>query len=190
MPGDFLVDHRPRGQPLPVSGAGSGFILRVGRQKETSMWDGDGVRYELARAYRVLFTTTRHSRPGSLRSHWPADVVYDAEEIEEMRRTAVTEMRRKREWVHWTPRDIGRADIVLLGRGDRKGWLVEHLGGANDRPLKVTLARACIWEASGIPFKVGCRRLDWAYSTARRRVALGAEMLADALNGAGVDLAF
>lgn len=150
-------------------------------------WTPDDVKYELARAYRVLFSLpVRDASPSSGQGYWPHHT-YEAEEIAEQQAMEKTENRPIRARPHFSPRDIRRAEAILLGEGDAKGWLVQFL---SDRPaMKRCLASWAIWHARDRNAKLECKVKGWAYSTFRRRRDQGAQALADALNAAGVELA-
>lgn len=149
-------------------------------------WTADDVKFELSRAYRVLFSLpVRDSFSTSGKGYWPHHT-YEAEEIDEQQKMERTENRPIRGRPHFSPRDIRRAEAILLGEGEAKGWLVQFL---NDKPaMKRCLASWAIWHARDRNVKFECRVKGWAYSTFRKRRDQGAEALAEALNRAGVEL--
>jgi hypothetical protein len=149
-------------------------------------WRPEDVKTELVRAFRVLFSVTvRDSYYTAGGGFWPS-YLYEADEVDEARRQAVTENRRLKARNSFTPRDIRRMEAILLGEGRRKGWLVEFLHG--NPAAKRCLARWAIWSAQYRNIKHECRQRSWAYSTFRKRRDLGAALLAEALNAARVEL--
>lgn len=151
------------------------------------VWTPDDVKFELSRAYRVLFSLPVHDNFNqSGRGYWPHHT-YEADEIKEQQDVEKTENRPLRARQSFSPRDIRRAETILLGDGRVKGWLVEFLDG--NPAMKRCLARWAIWHAQDRNVKFECKVKGWAYSTFRRRRDQGAQALAEALNQAGIELA-
>lgn len=149
-------------------------------------WTPATVKAELVRAYDVLRSVPvadNHRLGGG--GFWP-EHCYEADEIAEQQAQERTENRPVRDRRRFTPRDILRMEIVLLGQGNEKGWLSRFL---NDAPAaKRCLTAYAIWSAHGWNMKAACKKRGWAYSTFRKRRDEGAALLAEALNAARVEI--
>lgn len=148
-------------------------------------WTSQDVKRELAQAFRVLFSVPVRDAPLSTGAGFWPDHTYERDEVDEQRRQAITE-NRPRLKVRYGPRDIQKMETILLGTHGEKAWLVRFL---SDQPgARRCLTRWAIWSAQDRNVKRECRLRGWAYSTFRRRRDQGAQLLADALNQAQVEL--
>lgn len=149
-----------------------------------TVWTPKSVKAELVQAYQVLATVpVRDSFYMAGGGFWP-EHGYESDEIKEQGKAAVTENRTSGH-VRYSPADIERMESVLLGGGGQCAWLVRL---SQNPGAKRCLAHWAVWTARNRNMKRECRLRGWAYSTFRRRRDQGAELLADALNEAGVEL--
>lgn len=149
-------------------------------------WTAKDVKFELVKAFRVLSVVpVRDQDPGSGAGFWPK-IYYDRDEIKEQQARETTENKRIRSRHQYSPRDIKRMEAILLGDKGRKGWLAEFL--SSQPGAKRCLTRWAIWTAQDRNLKHECFIRGLAYSTFRRKRDLAAEMLAEALNRARVEL--
>lgn len=149
-------------------------------------WKSKDVMFELAKAYRVLSVVpVRDSHRTDSGTFWPK-IAYDRDEIKEQQAQQTTENKRIVGKHSFSPRDIKRMELILLGNDKRKGWLVEFL--RTQPGAKRCLERWAIWKAQDRNVKHECFVRGWAYSTFRRKRDQAAQLLADALNEARVEL--
>ncbi|WP_378952155.1 hypothetical protein [Mesorhizobium sp. ANAO-SY3R2] len=150
-------------------------------------WTSKLVRYEMAKAYQVLFDTTGGIGPDTIKSSWP-DYRYSTADIAEQRIAKTNGKGRMRAKVPRTAREIYRMEIILAGATvnglHRPAWATAYLNG--DKALRRALVEWCMWELYGWDTEAECRRRGWAYSTFRSRRDKAAGIIADALNTAGV----
>ena len=152
-----------------------------------TQWTAKLVRYEMAKAYQVLFDTTGRIGPEELKSSWP-DYRYSAADIAEQRLARTNGVGRMRAKVQRTAREISRMEIILAGctvnGAHRPAWATAYL--SDNKVLRRALVEWCMWELFGWDTERECRRRGWAYSTFRRRRDNAAQIVADRLNAAGV----
>ena len=149
-------------------------------------WQPKDVMFELVKAHRVLSVVpVRDSHRTDSGTFWPK-IAYDRDEIKEQQTQETTENKRIVGKHSFSPRDIKRMELILLGDGKRKGWLAEFLRahpGAHR-----CLARWAIWKAQDRNVKHECFLRGWAYSTFRRKRDQAAALLAKELNAARIEL--
>jgi hypothetical protein len=149
------------------------------------MWDAKSVQFHLKQAYRVLQATqVRGDYRLDSGGYWP-EHLYSKDDIagqQRMNYARAAKVATKR----YSPRDIQIMETVLIGQGGRKGWLVEFL--KNKPGASRCLAHWAIWASQGRSIKHECIIHGFAYSTFRKKRDQAAQLLADALNAARVEL--